>query len=106
MILVPLLNPKFANTLAAQSCELRVRGTSRTAPSEWNSLIHEELSGGPIDARRTSWRFALSRRISVISSATAEECSACLVPVYCTMVSAIPSDSIKVMPPRVSRQVR
>ena len=28
MILVPLLNPKFANTLAARSCELRVRGTS------------------------------------------------------------------------------
>jgi len=28
MILVPLLNPKFANELAAPSCELRVRGTS------------------------------------------------------------------------------
>src|SRR5262249_26087668 len=28
MILVPLLNPKFANTLAARSCELGVRGTS------------------------------------------------------------------------------
>src|SRR5262245_65669187 len=28
MILVPLLNPKFANALAAKSCELRVRGTS------------------------------------------------------------------------------
>jgi hypothetical protein len=28
MILVPLLNPKFANALAARSCELRVRGTS------------------------------------------------------------------------------
>ena len=28
MILVPLLNPKFANTLAARWCELRVRGTS------------------------------------------------------------------------------
>src|SRR6516162_4522156 len=28
MILVPLLNPKFATTLAARSCELRVRGTS------------------------------------------------------------------------------
>jgi hypothetical protein len=27
-MLVPLLNPKFANVLAAQSCELRVRGTS------------------------------------------------------------------------------
>src|SRR6516165_8175856 len=27
MILVPLLSPKFANTLAARSCELRVRGT-------------------------------------------------------------------------------
>src|SRR5438445_8495058 len=32
MILVPLLNPKFANTLAARSCELRVRGTSCHAP--------------------------------------------------------------------------
>jgi len=29
MILVPLLNPKFANTLAARPCELRVRGTRR-----------------------------------------------------------------------------
>jgi hypothetical protein len=29
MILVPLLNPKFANVPAAKSCELRVRGTSR-----------------------------------------------------------------------------
>src|SRR5262249_43419731 len=28
MILVPLLNPKFANTLGARPCELRVRGTS------------------------------------------------------------------------------
>src|SRR5262249_36585698 len=28
MMLVPLLNPKFANTLAARPCELRVRGTS------------------------------------------------------------------------------
>src|SRR5215471_12160589 len=29
MILVPLLNPKFATVPAAKSCELRVRGTSR-----------------------------------------------------------------------------
>jgi hypothetical protein len=28
MILVPLLNPKFATMHAAKSCELRVRGTS------------------------------------------------------------------------------
>src|SRR5215470_5268091 len=42
MNLVPLLNPKFANTLAAKSCELRVRGTSETkdysappAPGPW-----------------------------------------------------------------------
>ena len=28
MILVPLLNPKFATVPAAKSCELRVRGTS------------------------------------------------------------------------------
>jgi len=28
MLLVPLLNPKFANVLAAKSCELGVRGTS------------------------------------------------------------------------------
>jgi len=28
MILVPLVNPKFATVLAAKSCELRVRGTS------------------------------------------------------------------------------
>ena len=27
MILVPLLNPKFATVLAENSCELRVRGT-------------------------------------------------------------------------------
>ena len=32
MILVPLLNPKFANTLAARLCELRVRGTRRFVP--------------------------------------------------------------------------
>ncbi len=31
MILVPLLNPKFAIGLAALACELRVRGTSVTA---------------------------------------------------------------------------
>jgi hypothetical protein len=31
MILVPLLNPKFANGLAAWLCELRVRGTSMSA---------------------------------------------------------------------------
>jgi hypothetical protein len=32
MILVPLLNPKFANVSAEKSCELRVRGTrSRSA---------------------------------------------------------------------------
>src|SRR5215470_9351655 len=29
MVLVPLLNPKFAIGLAARSCELQVRGTSR-----------------------------------------------------------------------------
>jgi hypothetical protein len=29
MILVPLLNPKFATELAARSGELRVRGTGR-----------------------------------------------------------------------------
>jgi hypothetical protein len=29
MILVPLLNPKFANPLQHDVCELRVRGTSR-----------------------------------------------------------------------------
>jgi hypothetical protein len=28
MILVPLLNPKFATVPAEKSCELRVRGTS------------------------------------------------------------------------------
>jgi len=28
IILVPLLNPKFASVPAAKSCELRVRGTS------------------------------------------------------------------------------
>jgi hypothetical protein len=28
MVLVPLLNPKFAIGLAAKACELRVRGTS------------------------------------------------------------------------------
>jgi hypothetical protein len=27
MLLVPLLNPKFASERAAKSCELRVRGT-------------------------------------------------------------------------------
>src|SRR5437868_13404816 len=31
MILVPLLNPKFANGLAAWLCELRVRGQGLTA---------------------------------------------------------------------------
>jgi hypothetical protein len=31
MILVPLLNPKFATALAAMLCELRVRGTSEGA---------------------------------------------------------------------------
>src|ERR1043166_378062 len=31
MILVPLLNPKFANAIAAPWCELRVRGTSAAA---------------------------------------------------------------------------
>ena len=30
MILVPLLNPKFATVPAEKSCELRVRGTSRS----------------------------------------------------------------------------
>src|SRR5690349_5034194 len=33
MILVPLLNPKLATVLAAKSCELRVRGTSRRSPA-------------------------------------------------------------------------
>src|SRR5262245_64078524 len=38
MILVPLLNPKFANTLAARSCELRVCGTScSAAPSSFRA---------------------------------------------------------------------
>src|SRR5262249_16764252 len=36
-ILVPLLNPKFANTLTARSSELRVRGTSS---------VRSALSGG------------------------------------------------------------
>jgi hypothetical protein len=31
MILVPLLNPKFATVPAEKSCELRVRGTSSDA---------------------------------------------------------------------------
>jgi hypothetical protein len=30
IIPVPLLNPKFANVLAAMVCELRVRGTGRS----------------------------------------------------------------------------
>jgi hypothetical protein len=30
MILVPLLNPKFATVPAEKSCELRVRGTSNS----------------------------------------------------------------------------
>jgi hypothetical protein len=34
MILVPLLNPKFATVLAEKSCELRVRGTSSFAEAE------------------------------------------------------------------------
>src|SRR5262249_47910265 len=38
MLLVPLLNPKFAIGLAASSCELRVRGT---APSSTNHPQHE-----------------------------------------------------------------
>src|SRR5262245_44256884 len=41
MILVPLLNPKFANAPAARSCELRVRGTS----------VRRELAAGTPDLR-------------------------------------------------------
>src|SRR5439155_14626135 len=37
MILVPLLNPKFAIGLAAQLCELRVRGTSVPIPKFANT---------------------------------------------------------------------
>jgi hypothetical protein len=42
MILVPLLNPKFATAPAAKSCELRVRGT-RAATSRKFLLIYEGL---------------------------------------------------------------
>src|SRR5215208_2164322 len=51
MILVPLLNPKFAIGLAANACELRVRGTGNhrfaSAPllpkfvSEGDAIYHE-----------------------------------------------------------------
>src|SRR5262245_13523829 len=34
MILVPLLNPKFATMFAAKPCELRVRGTRACSDSE------------------------------------------------------------------------
>jgi len=36
MILVPLLNPKFATVLAAKSCELRVRGTRLRPGSQYD----------------------------------------------------------------------
>src|SRR5262245_24098100 len=48
MILVPLLNPKFANTLAARPCEFRVRGTSVITglrPGRSDQL--RRLLGGP-----------------------------------------------------------
>ena len=53
MILVPLLNPKFANALAAKSCELRVRGTSAL----YDMLHHIDLAE----------RFALGRTFDDLS---------------------------------------
>src|SRR5262245_54070203 len=54
MILVPLLNPKFANTRAARSCELRVRGTSEALCLCRN---HSYLSAMKVDGKqmRTIW---------------------------------------------------
>src|SRR5258707_9692963 len=56
MILVPLLNPKFATVLAAKSCELRVRGT-RALSFE----IESRISSWPgIAVRRTAPHFVRS----------------------------------------------
>jgi len=46
MILVPLLNPKFATVPTAKSCELRVRGTSRHAGQRIWSMITGARSAG------------------------------------------------------------
>jgi hypothetical protein len=43
MILVPLLNPKFATVPAAKSCELRVRGTGAAFEPEDRSRIRREV---------------------------------------------------------------
>jgi len=47
MILVPLLNPKFANSLAAKPCELRVRGTTDSIDSF--SRIATHPGADPVD---------------------------------------------------------
>src|SRR5713226_1436029 len=48
MILVPLLNPKLANTPAARSCELRVRGTSRLASHRELEALDESIGEGSL----------------------------------------------------------
>src|SRR5262249_55050936 len=48
MILVPLLNPKFAIGFAARACELRVRGTSPRGTAE---LRHGGFAMGTIAVR-------------------------------------------------------
>jgi hypothetical protein len=47
MILVPLLNPKFATVRAEKSCELRVRGTSANCNKAdgWRRRLRMALSG-------------------------------------------------------------
>jgi two-component sensor histidine kinase len=59
MILVPLLNPKFANVPAEKSCELRVRGTSEEEGALAGTLATELPSAA-------SWVFLaeLSHRIN------------------------------------------
>src|SRR5215470_11033134 len=55
MILVPLLNPKFATGLAAIAGELRVRGTSKRdsgRAQSLRSLAHGGRSRGQVPRRR------------------------------------------------------
>jgi len=55
MILVPLLNPKFATVLAEKSCELRVRGTSAVSACLESPRHARRMPGIHVFAAGKTW---------------------------------------------------
>jgi hypothetical protein len=78
MILVPLLNPKFAIRLAAWLCELRVRGTRRVGRQQplW-CIIGAPYDGAPNrkPTRKLASSSSLCRSVTPAAAHDATTCS-------------------------------